>query len=75
MYKVCVEVAVVVEPMTNVLVDVEVVDMTLMLVIVGENVVVGYVTVVVEDSVDVVAVELVVVVVVVVVDVSVVVDV
>jgi hypothetical protein len=74
-YKVCVEVAVVVEPMTNVLVDVEVVDMTLMLVIVGENVVVGYVTVVVEDSVDVVAVELVVVVVVVVVDVSVVVDV
>jgi hypothetical protein len=74
-YKVCVEVAVVVEPMTSVLVDVEVVDMTLMLVIVGENVVVGYVTVVVEDSVDVVVVELVVVVVVVVVDVSVVVDV
>jgi hypothetical protein len=40
-YRVCVEDVVVVEAITNVLVDVEVVEMTLMLVIVGENVVVG----------------------------------
>lgn len=41
MYTVCVVVTVVWDPTTNVLVDVEVIDMTLRLVMVGEYVVVG----------------------------------